>query len=102
MYIKTHDGFGDGDLGHLQELLTLVDVKLSSIFNAARRSPDPDLDGLFDTGEYFIGIALTAIQQYITSTYGKFKIKRSEALRLPPNITERLTLVAVLNAGANF
>lgn len=102
MYIKTQDGFGDGDLAHLQELLNLVDEKLSSIVNAARRSSDPDSEGLLDKGEYFIGIALTAIQQYITSTYGQFKINRSEALRLPPNITEHVTLVAALNAGANF
>lgn len=102
MYIKTQDGIGDTDLEHLQELLGLLDGKLLSIVNAAQRSGDPDSDRLFDAGEYFIGIALTAIQQYITSTYGQFKIEKSEALRLPPNITERVTLVAALNAGANF
>jgi len=102
MYIKTLDGFGDVDLGNLQELLSLLDGKLSSIINAARRSSDPESTGLLDAGEYFIGIALTAIQQYITSTYGQFKIDKSEALRLPPNINENLTLVAALNAGANF
>jgi hypothetical protein len=102
MYIKTEDGFGDGDLGNLENLLALIDGELSLINDQARRSADPDSDGLFDRGEYFIGIALTAFQQYITTTYAQFKISKSEALKLPPNINEDLTFIAALNAGANF
>ena len=102
MYIKTQDGFGDGDLGNLEDLLALIDGKLSSIKDRVRRSSDPDSEGLFDTSEYFIGIALTAIQQYIASTYAQFKISKSEALQLPPTINGNLTFVAALNAGSNF
>lgn len=102
MYIKTQDGFGDGDLGNLEALLALIDGELSSIKDRARRSADPDSEGLFDTSEYFIGIALTAIQQYIASTYAQFKISKSEALQLPPTINGNLTFVAALNAGSNF
>lgn len=102
MYIKTQDGFGDGDLANLEKLLALIDGELSSINDLAQRSVDPDSEGLFDRGEYLLGIALTAIQQYISSTYAQFKISRSVALRLPPNINADLTLVTALNAGANF
>jgi hypothetical protein len=102
MYIKTQDDIGDSDLGNLQDLLTLMDGKLSSIVDAVGRSADPDSEGLFDEAEYFIGVALTAIQQYMSSTYAQFKIDKSEALRLPPNINENLTFVAALNAGSNF
>jgi hypothetical protein len=102
MYIKTQNGLADSDLGNLHDLLALMDGKLSSIVDAARRSADPDSEGLFDEGDYFIGVALTAIQQYITSTYAQFKIDRSDALRLPPKVNENLTFVAALNAGSNF
>lgn len=102
MYIKTKDGFGDADLANLEALFVLVDRELSSITALIKRSSDPDSDGLFDRSEYLLGIALTAIQQYLGSTYAQFKINRSEALRLPPNITVDLTFVAALNAGANF
>lgn len=102
MYIKTQDGFGDGDLDNLESLLAIIDGELSLIIDRARQSADPDSEGLFDRSEYFIGIALTAIQQYITSTYAQFKIVRSEALHLPPKIDDNLTFVAALSAGANF
>lgn len=102
MYIRTPDGIADSDLGYLQDLLTLIDEKLSSIIEVAQLNSDPDSDGLYDQGEYFIGVAITAIQQYITSTYTQFKINKSEALGLPPSINENLTFVAAINAGANF
>lgn len=102
MYIKTQHGFGDSDLGNLERLLALIDAELSSINDLAIRSADPDTDGLFDRGEYLLGVALAAIQQYVASTYAQFKISRSDALRLPPSINADLTLVAALNAGANF
>jgi hypothetical protein len=102
MYIKTENGFGDGDLGNLARLLALIDAELSSINNQIRMSADPDSDGLFDTCEYFLGIAFAAIQTYIASTYGQFNISKSKALQLPPHINGDTTFVAALNAGANF
>ncbi len=102
MYIKSQDSFGDGDLNHLEELLAIIDTKLSSITEMAQLSVDPETDGLFDAGEYFIGVAFAAIQRYIASTHGQFKITRCKALRLPPMITDSLTFVEALNAAANF
>ena len=102
MYIKTQDGFADGDLANLERLLKIVDDELSTIDGLIRESSDPDSEGLFDRGEYMTGVALTAIQQYIGSTYSQFKINRAAALRLAPNVNPGLTLVSVLNAGANY
>ncbi|WP_457426639.1 hypothetical protein [Roseateles sp. P5_E7] len=102
MYIKTETGFGDSDLANLEALFVLIDRELSAMNALAKRSSDPDADGLFDRSEYLLGIALTAIQQYLVSTYAQFKINRSEALQLPPNVNADLTFVAALNAGANF
>lgn len=102
MYIKTQDGFGDGDLANLEKLLALIDGELSSIDDLVQQSVDPGSEGLFDRVEYLLGVALTAIQQYTSCTYAQFKIGRSVALGLPPNIKPDLTLVTALNAGANF
>ena len=102
MYIRTVDGFGDGDLSNLKRLLEIIDGELSSIHSRIQNSADPDANGLFDRAEYFIGLGLAAIQQYIVSTYAQFKIGRAEALQLPPSTNTGLTFVAALNAGANY
>ena len=102
MYIRTQDGFGDGDLGNLKRLLELVDGELLSIQSRIRVSRDPESDGLFDRGEYLIELGFSAIQQYIASTYAQFKISRAEALRLPPFTQDGVSFVAALNAGANY
>ena len=102
MYIKTQDGFADGDLANLERLLKIIDDDLSSIDGLIRESSDPDSEGLFDRGEYMAGVALTAIQQFIGATYSQFKINRTTALRLAPIVNPGLSLVSVLNAGANY
>lgn len=102
MYIKTQDSFRDVDLANMEKLLALIDGELLSIDYLIKKSADPDSEGLFDRGEYLLGVALTAIQQYISCTYAQFKISKPDALCLPPNIKPNLTLVTALNAGANF
>ena len=102
MYIKSGKSFGDGDLNNLERLLEIIDSELSSLSEAILKSADPDSAGLFDKGEYFVGVALTAIQQYMASTFAQFRIEKSEALRLPPHVNKSLSFAAALNAVANF
>jgi hypothetical protein len=102
MYIRTQDGFADGDLANLKRLLQILDQDLSSIQDRIEKSLEPDAEGLFDRAEYLVGVGFSAIQQYLASTYAQFKLSKSEALQLSPSTSEGITFASALNAGANY
>lgn len=102
MFIKVGDDFADGDFCILGKYLDLLDGEISKINNRIGESRDPESDGVLDYGEYLIGQGFVAIQQYINSTYGLTGVEKSEALDIKPYISANLTLVSVLNAGANY
>lgn len=103
MYLMLPSGeFADGDLNVLAELLELLDTKLKDITDQIRDSNDPDADGLFDRGEYFIGVGFAAIQQYIVSTFTTLGVEKDLALLVPPIALEKTTLVHAIHAGANY
>ena len=82
--------------------LNLLDFELARINAAIKESADPDADGLFDAGEYFIGHGFVAIQRYLTSTYAGLRIAQSVAFSVPPIVDSNLTFAEAINAGANY
>lgn len=103
MYLMLQSGeFADGDLNALAELLGLLDTKLKDISDRIKHSNDPDADGLFDRGEYFIGVGFAAVQQYIVSTFTPLGVQKDVALSVPPIARGKTTLVHAINAGANY
>lgn len=102
MYIKVGNDFADGDFNYLSKYLYLLDVEISKIREDIKNSRDPESDGLCDYGEYLIGHGFVAIQRYITSTYPLIGISKPQALSIEPQITNDLTFVEALNAGANY
>lgn len=102
MYIKAGNEFGDTDFEFMREFLEHLDVKLLEIMDNISLSPDPDSLGLFDKGEYYIGVGFTVAQSYITSTYPQLEIKKKDAMQAGPLLKNGLTFIEALNSGANF
>lgn len=102
MYFKSGKEFCDYDFYLLTEMLEHLDVKVKKINSDISLSADPDTDGLFDKGEYYIGVGFSLIQRYISSTYPKSNIKKSDALELGEKIKSNLSYIKVINAGANY
>jgi len=102
MYLKIDEQFADDQLHLLSELLALLDTKIIDIYKRLGETSNPESEGLFDRGEYFFGIGLVAIQQYLADTLTLTGIEKKYALNLGPAYSEQLTFVAVLNAAANW
>ena len=102
MYLKINEEYADGELALLADLLSMLDKEIMKIQKAIASSNDPESDGLLDRCEYFIGIGLTGIQQYLADTLTFTGVKKKNALTLGPAYKEGLAFVAVLNAAANW
>lgn len=100
--LKVGDAYADGDFWLLRRHLNLLDLELARINAAIKKSADPETDGLFDTGEYFIGHGFVAIQRYLTSTRAGLRIAQSVAFSVPPVVNRNLTFAEAINAGANY
>ena len=103
MYLKIGDDeYADSSLGLLSELLTILDEKVTEVNRLIAHSTDPESDGLTERGEYFIGVGLSAIQQYLMDTLTLTGIEKNCAFNLGPQYSHKLTFVAVVNAAANW
>jgi hypothetical protein len=102
VYIKVGNEFADDELGNLSDFLALLDAKLEEIQSQINESPCPDSEGIFDKGEYFIGLGFSAIQKYITSIHGQDDVPKSNALNLGKKHSEGTTIISVINAAANY
>ncbi|WP_042955289.1 hypothetical protein [Pseudomonas sp. G5(2012)] len=102
MFLKIDGGYADWDFDFLSGFLEHLDIKLSLIDAAIKKSRDPDSDGLCDQGEYIIGVGFTAVQRYIGSTYKWLGFDKLNALRVPPEVKDGLCFVEIVNAGANY
>lgn len=100
--IESGDEYADADFALLGRHLTLLDIELRQINAAITSSRDPESDGLFDAGEYFIGHGFVAIQRYLTAARTGLGISLSAAFLVPPMVQGGLSMVAAVNAGANY
>ena len=100
--IKVGGDYADAEFWFLTKHLNLLDCELAKINAAIKKSTDPDSDGLYDRGEYFIGSGFVAIQRYLASARSGTGIGQKEALSMPPIVNSTLTFAEALNAGANY
>lgn len=102
MYLKVGEEYADGEMGLLADLLAMVDKEILRVQEQINASKDPETDGLLDRGEYFVGIGITAIQQYFTDTLTLTSIDKKTALGLGPRHSKNYSIVQVINAAANY
>ena len=102
MYLKIGEEFADGEFQLLSELLAILDGEILRVQKMIRTSDNPDAEGLTDRGEYFIGVGLTAVQQYLTDTLAQTGISKKTALEIGPRYSSENTFVGVVNAAANW
>lgn len=96
------NGIIDDEIYLLKQALDLYDVKIRDIDDKITRSSDPDSDGFFDLGEYFIGLGFIAIQCYFDAVINQFNLEKKDALSLPPKYEDcDASFAELINAGAN-
>lgn len=92
----------DLNLRQLREFLEIIDTKLHMIDTSISQSADPDSDGLFDQGEYFIGIGFVVIQQHLTDSLIGMGLNKTESLSLGEIHPSGVPSISVINAAANW
>jgi hypothetical protein len=90
------------DLSCLNDAATLVDSKLEVLDERAKRSADPDSDGIFDRAEYLAGFGLIACQTYITESISMSGRDRDQALKLGPTHSCGHSMATLVKAVANY
>jgi len=102
MYLRADDEYADREMQLMSEVLATIDSKLAEVLSLIAVSADPESDGLTDRGEYFIGVGFSVIQQYLTDTLTFTGVSKKRALDIGPRYSEKFTVVAVVNAAANW
>ncbi len=102
MYLRAGDEYADREMQLMSEVLATIDSKLAEVLRLIAVSADPESEGLTDRGEYFIGVGFSVIQQYLTDTLTLTGVSKKRALDIGPRYSEKLTVVAVVNAAANW
>lgn len=102
MYSKIGNDFCDQELNYLIELLSIIDKVVCDIHLRIKTSVDPESDGLFDKGEYFIGAGFCVMQRYLSDVLHDKKITKVTALQLGPKTAEGLPISILINSAANF
>jgi hypothetical protein len=91
-----------GCLPRLEELFSLLDIKLSEIEREINNSADPDTDGLLDQSEYYVGIGLVAAQQYLAETATFSGIEKDKSYKLGRRHYTGIPYIKAINSAANY
>lgn len=106
MFIISDAEILDLDITLLEDVLRPLDEALIRINErveiAKNESSDLDSSGLFDTGEHIIGLAFTACQKYMSSTFSKSGIKKEDALNCGPKHVSGERCARIIHAAANY
>lgn len=102
MYLKIDKEYADREFWLLSDLLITLDEEVTEVTRSVAISADPESDGLTDRGEYFIGVGLSAIQQYLTDTITLTGIGKDRAFDIGPRYSSQFTFVSAVNAAANW
>lgn len=102
MLIGSRNKVYDLAIDQLCEFLQVIDVKLFEINDCISKSIDPESDGLFDRGEYFIGIGFVAIQQHLSESLIGMKPDKKEAFILGTTHLSGVSSIWIINAAANW
>lgn len=106
MYFETDSDVVDLDISLLEDVLQPLEdalIKINEKIEIAKKeSIDLDSSGLLDTGEHIVGLAFTACQKYMSSTFRQSGLKKEAAFKLGGNTTSGVSYVYIINAGANY
>ena len=102
LLIKSQGKVHDINLGQLCELLKIIDIKLFEINECISKSIDPESDGFFDQGEYFIGIGFVAIQHHLSESLIGMSIDKKDAYSLGTIHSSGISSIWIINAAANW
>lgn len=89
-------------VGVLQDFLELVDREIESINSQIKELGHPEINGLADRGEYFIGIGFAAVQQHLVESIMFTGLEKIEALNLGPIHSSGISCANLINSCANW
>jgi len=100
--MRVADILHEFDLSFLRDAATLVDSRLRVLELEAKRSEDPDEQGIYDKAEYITGFGFVACQTYITACVSRSGLSKKKALDLGPCHSCGPSMVSLVNAWANY
>lgn len=99
--LHTHDQISDTYLEFLESFLSTADTEWDHTETESQRySPEDTM--YIDRLDDISGLGFTVCQRYMASAYPSFGLSKKEALDLPPLHASGTTIVALINAGANY
>lgn len=102
MLLSSDGNVKDLNIRLLCDFLEVIDYKIKEIEKCISKSVDPESDGFYDQGEYFIGLGFVAIQQHFTDSLIGSSICKRESLFLGELHTSGIHAISVMNAAANW
>lgn len=89
-------------VGTLHDLLALLDEEIRRITLKIKENGHPEINGLGDRGEYFIGIGFVAIQQFLVESIMFSNLSKVEAYKLGPIHSSGISYAILINSCANW
>lgn len=89
-------------LFYLRRHLEVLDLEIENILTRIRTSNDPEGDGYYDTGEYFVGAGFVAVQKYMTETFCFLGVEQTEALSAGPKLAGGVSFANGIWSAANY
>ena len=87
---------------YLRRHLEVLDAEIADISSKIDTSDDPEGNGYYDSGEYFMGAGLAAVQKYMTETFYSFGVDRKKALDAGPKLAGGVSFANVVWFAANY
>jgi hypothetical protein len=106
MYLIFDSGILDDDMSLLEYVLQPLEealIKINEKIEIAKiEARDLDATGLLDRGEHLIGLAFTACQKYMSSTFRQSGFKKEAAFKLGQNHSSGESYAYIIHAVANY
>lgn len=96
------DVLGEYELWLLRDCLSMLDVKLVELAMQIEVAGHPEIDGLADKGEYYVGLGFVAMQRCLTSIQSRSGMSKSDSLKFGETFGDGGFVVEVINAAANY
>lgn len=87
---------------YLRRHLELLDVEIAAISAKIAESNDPEGDGYYESGEYFMGAGLAAVQKYMTETFHFSDVTQEKALNAGPKLAGNVSFAWIVWSAANY
>ncbi|MCR8825703.1 hypothetical protein [Pseudosulfitobacter koreensis] len=87
---------------YLRRHLEVLDAEIADILSKIDASDNPEGNGYYDSGEYFMGAGLAAVQKYMTETFYFFDVDQKKALDAGPKLAGGVSFANVVWSAANY